>query len=220
MKFLIVDDSPTTRRLTISVLKTFGYKDFTEASDGVEALKKLKKKPIDIIFTDWNMPNLDGLELTNVIRSDEELKNIPIILCTTRGDKEDIVTAVKSKVNGYIVKPFTPKIIEEKVKPIIDMLIKVKELKSNKKDLSINLSIDRANLDNFNNITINYQLQDGKKTIRTNHLTLDISNNEKKVKKLINTLVVENNKIFLKSEVVDKNNNTIEAKIVQINEEE
>ncbi len=119
MRFLVVDDSPTMRRIVINALKTFGYTDVVEAEDGVQALEKLGTNEVDFVITDWNMPNMTGLELTRAIRSSDKLKHLPILMVTTRGLKQDIVEALKARVNNYIVKPFTPPILKEKLNAVL-----------------------------------------------------------------------------------------------------
>jgi len=119
MRFLVVDDSPTMRRIVINALKTFGYTDVVEAEDGVQALEKLGTNEVDFVITDWNMPNMTSLELTRAIRSSDKLKHLPILMVTTRGLKQDIVEALKARVNNYIVKPFTPPILKEKLNAVL-----------------------------------------------------------------------------------------------------
>lgn len=120
-KFLIVDDSITMRRIVANSLKNLGYMNFVEASDGKDALDKLAvDEEINFVITDWNMPMISGLELTKTIRTNERLKDIPILMVTTRGVKEDILEALSAKVNNYIVKPFTPQILKEKIDQIIN----------------------------------------------------------------------------------------------------
>lgn len=119
MKFLVVDDSPTMRRIVINALKSFGVEDVVEAEDGQDALAKLKENKIDFVITDWNMPNMSGLDLTKTIRSSEQWSNLPILMVTTRGLKEDIIQALQAKVNNYIVKPFTPQVLKEKILAIL-----------------------------------------------------------------------------------------------------
>ncbi|MFP4528656.1 MAG: response regulator [Candidatus Kapaibacterium sp.] len=119
MKFLVVDDSPTMRRIVINALKGFGWTDVVEAGDGVEAIEKLKSEDVEFVITDWNMPNMSGLELTKAIRSDDNWKSLPILMVTTRGLKQDIIEALKAKVNNYVVKPFTPQVLKEKLDAII-----------------------------------------------------------------------------------------------------
>ena len=123
MRFLVVDDSPTMRRIVINALRSFGYDDIVEAADGQEALQKLESEGnIDFVITDWNMPNMTGLELTKAIRSHPKFSNLPILMVTTRGLKEDILQALQAKVNNYIVKPFTPNILKEKIEKILAKL--------------------------------------------------------------------------------------------------
>jgi two-component system chemotaxis response regulator CheY len=119
MRFLVVDDSPTMRRIVINALKSFGHEVFFEAGDGNEAIMVLKKEKIEFIITDWNMPNMSGLELTKMVRSTADIKDIPILMVTTRGLKQDIIEALKAKVNNYVVKPFTPQVLKEKIDAIL-----------------------------------------------------------------------------------------------------
>ncbi|GIK22541.1 MAG: response regulator [Ignavibacteriota bacterium] len=120
LKFLIVDDSQTMRRIVVNSLKNLGYEDFVEASDGKDALLKLSAdETINFVITDWNMPVLSGLELIKAIRSDAKMGNTPVLMVTTRGVKDDIIEALKAKVNNYVVKPFTPAILREKIDQIL-----------------------------------------------------------------------------------------------------
>jgi two-component system, chemotaxis family, chemotaxis protein CheY len=120
LKFLIVDDSQTMRRIVVNSLKNLGYDDFVEAGDGKEALLKLSAdESLNFVITDWNMPVLSGLELIKAIRSDEKMGKIPVLMVTTRGVKDDIIEALKAKVNNYVVKPFTPAILREKIDAIL-----------------------------------------------------------------------------------------------------
>jgi len=122
IRFLVVDDSPTMRRIVINALKNIGYTDIVEAEDGKDALAKLYAERIDFIITDWNMPNMGGLELTKAVRSDPNFANIPILMVTTRAMKEDVLEALQAWVNNYIVKPFTPQILKEKIEQILKTL--------------------------------------------------------------------------------------------------
>ncbi len=119
MRFLVVDDSPTMRRIVINALKTFGYGEILEAEDGQEGLAKLQAEKVDFVITDWNMPNMTGLELTRAIRSSDALKHLPILMVTTRGLKQDIVEALQARVNNYVVKPFTPQVLREKIDAVL-----------------------------------------------------------------------------------------------------
>lgn len=122
MRFLVVDDSPTMRRIVINALKTFGYTEVVEAGDGQEGFDRLNANEIDFVITDWNMPVMTGLELTKAIRSSEKYKNVPILMVTTRGLKQDIIEALKARVNNYVVKPFTPHVLKEKIDAILKNL--------------------------------------------------------------------------------------------------
>ncbi|MEF8816046.1 MAG: response regulator [Salinibacter sp.] len=115
MKFLIVDDSPTMLRIIRNALQKIGYDDIVEAEDGEDALGKLEDADPDFVVTDWNMPNMNGVDLTANIRDHPEYADVPILMITTRGMKEDVKTAMKAQVNNYIVKPFEPEVLEEKV---------------------------------------------------------------------------------------------------------
>ncbi|WP_251921256.1 response regulator [Salinibacter ruber] len=115
MKFLIVDDSPTMLRIIRNALQEIGYDDIVEAEDGEDALEKLEENAPDFVVTDWNMPNMNGVDLTSNIRNHPEYSDLPILMITTRGMKEDVKTAMKAEVNNYIVKPFEPEVLEEKV---------------------------------------------------------------------------------------------------------
>ena len=120
LKFLVIDDSVTMRRIVINSLKNLGFNDYVEASDGKDALGKLAANPeINFVITDWNMPVLSGLELTKAIRSDEQHSTLPILMVTTRGVKEDIIEALTARVSGYIVKPFSPQVLKEKIEQLL-----------------------------------------------------------------------------------------------------
>ncbi len=118
MKILIVDDFATMRRIVKNILKQLGYTNFVEAQDGKEALKILKSQHIDFIVSDWNMPNMSGLELLKAVRADEALKDIPFLMVTAEALKENIVEAVKAGVSNYIVKPFTAETLSKKIEKI------------------------------------------------------------------------------------------------------
>lgn len=122
MQFLVVDDSPTMRRIVVNALRSIGYENVVEAEDGQDALSKLQTNTIDFIITDWNMPNLNGLDLTKTIRSGSNNNTIPILMVTTRALKQDIIEALQAKVNNYIVKPFTPTVLKEKIDLILQSL--------------------------------------------------------------------------------------------------
>jgi len=125
MKFLVVDDSLTMRRIVINTLKTIGYNSVVEAADGKDAMAKLLTEGSDFLITDWNMPEMNGLELVKWVRGNDQFANIPILMVTTRGNKEDVLEAMKMRVNNYIVKPFTAQGLKEK----IDQILKTAEPK-------------------------------------------------------------------------------------------
>ena len=120
MKILTVDDFSTMRRIVRNILRQLGFNNISEAEDGVAALDILKNQDIDFVVTDWNMPNMSGLQLLQAIRTDDTLKHIPVLLVTAEALKDNVVEAVKAGVNGYIVKPFTPETLKEKIDAIFD----------------------------------------------------------------------------------------------------
>ena len=115
MKVLVVDDFATMRRILRNILKQIGFTNISEADDGKTALKELKKEKYDLILCDWNMPEMQGIDLLNEIRSDDELKGTPFVMVTAKAQKNNIIQAVKAGVNSYIVKPFTAETINEKL---------------------------------------------------------------------------------------------------------
>ncbi len=119
LKFLIVDDFSTMRRIVRNLLKEMGYANADEAEDGVNALQKLRNGHFDFVVTDINMPNMNGFELLAQIRSEDALKNLPVLMVTAEARKEDIVLAAKNGASGYIVKPFTKATLDEKVNKIM-----------------------------------------------------------------------------------------------------
>ena len=128
MRFLVVDDSPTMRRIVVNALASFGFKDVVEAEDGRDGLAKLQSNNVDFVITDWNMPVMNGLELTKAIRADDTLKHLPILMVTTRGLKQDIIEALQAKANNYIVKPFTPQVLKDKIVLVLQSIKKVEEI--------------------------------------------------------------------------------------------
>jgi two-component system, chemotaxis family, chemotaxis protein CheY len=118
MKFLVVDDSATMRRIVVNSLQRIGFTNFVEAGDGVEALSKYDSS-IGFVITDWNMPNMSGTELTQALRQRDDGRTVPILMVTARSVREDIITALEAGVNNYIVKPFTPQVLKEKIDSLI-----------------------------------------------------------------------------------------------------
>ena len=116
MKLLVVDDSSTMRRIIKNTLARLGYKDILEGADGVEGWNQMDSNPdIAMLITDWNMPEMNGLELVKKVRADARFVDVPIIMVTTEGGKGEVITALKAGVNNYIVKPFTPQVLKEKL---------------------------------------------------------------------------------------------------------
>ncbi len=118
-KILVVDDSSTMRRIITNTLKTIGQENIVEAADGVEGLATLTANPdVTLVLTDWNMPNMNGLDFLTKVR--ESNKTIPVIMITTEAEKQNVVTAIKAGANNYIVKPFTPEVLKEKLADFLD----------------------------------------------------------------------------------------------------
>ena len=116
MKLLVVDDSSTMRRIIKNTLARLGYKDILEGADGVEGWNAIDANPdVEMLITDWNMPEMNGLELVKKVRADDRFTDLPIIMVTTEGGKAEVITALKAGVNNYIVKPFTPQVLKEKL---------------------------------------------------------------------------------------------------------
>lgn len=120
MKLLVVDDSSTMRRIIKNTLVRLGYEDVLEGGDGVEGWSALNSNPdIGMLITDWNMPEMNGLELVKKVRADSRFTDLPIIMITTEGGKTEVITALKAGVNNYIVKPFTPQVLKEKLAVVL-----------------------------------------------------------------------------------------------------
>jgi two-component system chemotaxis response regulator CheY len=117
LKILIVDDSSTMRRIIINTLSRIGYSDVIEAENGKVGLDQLGKGGVEMIITDWNMPEMDGLEFVGNVRGQNP--SIPILMVTTNAAKEDIVAALQAGVNNYVVKPFTPDTLKEKIESLL-----------------------------------------------------------------------------------------------------
>ena len=125
LKFLVVDDFSTMRRIVRNLLKELGFTNVDEAEDGVAALAKLKGGKFDFVISDWNMPNMTGIELLRAVRSDPSLASLPVLMITAEAKKENIIEAAQAKANGYIVKPFTAAVLDEKLNKILKTLEKV-----------------------------------------------------------------------------------------------
>lgn len=120
MKFLVVDDFSTMRRIVRNLLKELGYTNVDEAEDGAVGLQKLKGGNFQFVVTDWNMPVMTGIELLKAIRADATLKHLPVLMITAEAKKENIIEAAQSGASGYIVKPFTAATLEEKMGKIFE----------------------------------------------------------------------------------------------------
>lgn len=119
MKFLVVDDFATMRRIVKSVLQELGYHNVTEADDGSTALPLLQKGEIDFLITDWNMPGMPGLELLHAVRADDKLAKMPVLMLTAEAKRGQIIEAAQAGVNGYVIKPFTPEVLKKKLLKIL-----------------------------------------------------------------------------------------------------
>ena len=115
MRILVVDDSSTMRRIIINTLNKIGYSDCTEASNGREGVERLAAGPVDMIITDWNMPEMSGVDFIRAVRASDQFKHLPVLMVTTNAAQEDIVQALDAGVNNYVVKPFTPDTIKERI---------------------------------------------------------------------------------------------------------
>lgn len=122
MKFLIVDDFSTMRRIVRNLLKEIGYSNADEAEDGQAAYAKLQGGGFDFVVSDINMPNMNGFELLAQIRADASMKHLPVLMVTAEAKKEDIVMAAQAGASGYIVKPFTKATLEEKLQKIVQKM--------------------------------------------------------------------------------------------------
>ncbi len=124
MKFLVVDDFSTMRRIVRNLLKELGFSNVQEAEDGVDALDKLRNDKFDFVVSDWNMPNMTGIELLRNIRADANLKHLPVLMVTAEAKRENIIEAAQAGASGYIVKPFTAATLDEKLKKIFQNMQK------------------------------------------------------------------------------------------------
>lgn len=124
MKFLVVDDFSTMRRIVRNLLKELGFSNVHEAEDGIEALKKLRAESFDFVVSDWNMPNMTGIDLLREIRKDDGLKHLPVLMVTAEAKKENIIEAAQAGASGYVVKPFTAVTLDEKLKKIFTTMQK------------------------------------------------------------------------------------------------
>jgi len=117
-RFLVVDDMSTMRKIIRTILNQLGYANVDEAENGKEALAKLRIGNYQFVLLDWNMPEMDGFETLKNIRADEKLKNIPVIMVTAEAKKENVLMAIQAGASNYIVKPFTPEVLKEKIEKV------------------------------------------------------------------------------------------------------
>lgn len=122
MKILIVDDFSTMRRIIRNLLRDLGFTNTDEADDGKTALPMLKSGKYDFLVTDWNMPEMSGMELLKAVRADESLKSTPVLMVTAEAKREQIVAAAQAGVNGYVVKPFTAAVLKDKIEKIFERI--------------------------------------------------------------------------------------------------
>jgi len=122
LKYLVVDDFATMRRVVRSQLRELGIENIEEAEDGQDGLTQLQKGGFGFVVTDWNMPNMQGIDLLRAIRSDAQLRHLPVLMVTAENKKENILEAAQAGVNGYIVKPFTADVLKEKLEVIFKRL--------------------------------------------------------------------------------------------------
>jgi two-component system, chemotaxis family, chemotaxis protein CheY len=119
MRFLVVDDSATMRRIIINTLNKLGYTDIVVAANGREGVDRMAEGAVDLIITDWNMPEMNGIEFIRAVRAKEGTLQVPVLMVTTNAAKDDIVEALRAGVNNYVVTPFTPDTIREKIDAVM-----------------------------------------------------------------------------------------------------
>ena len=122
MKFLVVDDFATMRRIIKSVLNELGYSNVTEADDGSSALPLLRDGDFDFLITDWNMPGMPGLDLLKAVRANAKLAKLPVLMLTAEAKRDQIVEAAQAGVNGYVIKPFTADVLKKKLTKILEAM--------------------------------------------------------------------------------------------------
>jgi two-component system chemotaxis response regulator CheY len=122
IKVLVADDFATMRKIVRNILKQIGFEDIIEVEDGNAAFQVLKTEKIGLVVTDWNMPNLSGIELVQKMRENSATATVPVLMVTAEGLKENVITAIKAGVNNYVVKPFTAETLQEKIEAIFKKL--------------------------------------------------------------------------------------------------
>ena len=119
MRFLVVDDSRSMRKIVANCLRRLGYDEVVEAENGVTALTELVKGGVDAVVTDWNMPEMDGLTLVKKMRADDRFKKMPVMMVTAESAKHDVIAAIQAGVNDFVVRPFTVRVFREKIDKIL-----------------------------------------------------------------------------------------------------
>ena len=119
MRILVVDDFTPMRRIIINLLRQLGFGNVTEADDGTTAWEKLHSEQIDLVISDWNMPQMTGLELLQRVRATPNLAQMPFIMVTAEGKRENVIAAVQAGVSNYVVKPFNAATLKEKMVRVI-----------------------------------------------------------------------------------------------------
>ncbi len=120
MRILIVDDFSTMRRIIKNILKQIGYNNIVEADDGTTAWEILNREKIDFVIADWNMPKMKGIDLLRKVRDSEEFEDLPFLMVTAEAQQENLVEAIQAKVSNYVVKPFTPDVLSQKIEKILE----------------------------------------------------------------------------------------------------
>ena len=122
LKVLVVDDQTSVRQMTKLALQEIGCRHVHEAENGAVAFKQATIQPLDLIISDFNMPEMDGLGLLRAVRGHQAIRKLPFILLTGRGDRELVIKAAQAGVNNYLVKPFTPQVLKEKIEQVLGKL--------------------------------------------------------------------------------------------------
>jgi len=122
MKVLVVDDFATMRKIVRNILKQIGFENISEAEDGTAALEFMKNEQVGLLVTDWNMPAMSGLDLLKHVRQNPKTSQLPVLMVTAEGLKDNVLEAVKAGVNNYVVKPFTAEVFQEKIEAIFKKL--------------------------------------------------------------------------------------------------
>ncbi len=120
MRLLVVDDFSTMRRIIKNILRQLGFNNIEEADDGTTAWEVINKGGIDFVISDWNMPQMTGIDLLRKVRASEEFADMPFLMVTAEAQQENIIEAVQAKVSNYIVKPFTADTLKQKIDKIFD----------------------------------------------------------------------------------------------------